>query len=262
MSATDACAIVLCGGLGTRLRAVCADRPKVLAPVRGRPFLAWILDYLQAQGVRRVVLSLGYRAQDVVEYLRADPRPAMDLAWAVEPEPLGTAGGLSHAAGSGPGLPSRVSCLNGDSLVLVEMSRVASLFDESGADVVLVGRRVADCSRFGSLSVDPQGRLLAFREKIGGAGLINAGVYVIRREVLAELPGRRPLSLEREVFPELLAAGAHMQVLETDAPFIDIGTPESLGRADEFVLDHGGAFEVTRQGAGAGRMVRRRSRPR
>lgn len=229
--------VVLAGGFGTRLRHVLSGAPKPLAPVAGRPFLEWLLRYLRKQGVCRVVLSTGYRADAVQMFATSLSLPGLDVSCVSETEPLGTAGGFLNALEG-----ERVSALvcNGDSLVLTRLDPLAEA--AADADGALLGVQVQDAARFGSLRTR-DGLLAGFDEKRSGSGLINAGMYLFSAPSLARFPRKRPLSFEYDVFPALLAAGARLAVVSCEAPFIDIGTEESLGRATAFIRENGSWFE-------------------
>jgi mannose-1-phosphate guanylyltransferase len=221
---------ILAGGLGTRLAGVLRGRPKVLAPVAGVPFLAHLLAQLRSQGARRIVLCLGHRARPVLAHLRANPAVGMDVVPLVEPRPLGTAGAIAHA------LPSLrtdpVLVLNGDTYVGADFREMLGDFRRRGlaASILCVG--VEKASRYGTVELNGAGRVARFREKDperGGAGLINGGVYLFGRPVLERIAAQGEGSLEVDVLQRLPAGtlGAWPVV----APFIDIGTPESLAAA-------------------------------
>src|SRR5262249_20170538 len=125
--------------------------------------------------------------------------------------------------------------LNGDSLALADLSPATSLLNRLHVEGVIVGVSVSDTSRYGRIIFDPTGRLLKFEEKQPGNGVINAGIYFFKPALLSRFPSKRPLSFEQDVFPQLLAQGTHLQVSVTAAPFLDIGTPESLPQAEAFV---------------------------
>lgn len=232
-------AVVLAGGLGTRIRHLHPELPKPMIPVAGRPFLGWVLRYLRAQGITRAVISAGYRAEVIEDWAATEPEPGLTVQVVREETPLGTAGGFRYALEAlGPLEDKLAVVLNGDSLVLADLAPAIAAAQGPGADAALVGVEVEDASRFGSLEVDAQGRLVAFREKRPGAGLINAGVYVWRLAAMAaRLPARTPLSFEHDVFPALVEAGA-LRAVAARAPFIDIGVPESLASAEDFVARH------------------------
>jgi NDP-sugar pyrophosphorylase family protein len=228
-------AVVLAGGLGTRVRHLLPGVPKPMAPVAGRPFLEWVARYLGRQGIREVVISTGYKAGVAAEHFAGAPVPGMSIRCVAEPEPLGTGGGFLRAARSCPAAPAAWLVLNGDSLVFADLSAAARLLDEPGTDGVIVGREVADASRYGTLAVGPGNTVAGFGEKRPGRGLINAGIYLLRPELLGRFPPRTPLSFETEVFPALTSGGACLKVQPVNAPFLDIGTPETLEQAEAFI---------------------------
>jgi D-glycero-alpha-D-manno-heptose 1-phosphate guanylyltransferase len=221
-------AVVLAGGLGTRLRAVVSDLPKPLAPVAGRPFLHWLLDGLARQGISRVVLATGYMADTMLETL-GEAHAGMELVHAPEATPLGTGGALWAALGHCR--EERVFVLNGDTWLGAPLVALAA--EAPAADLVLAVRRVPDRSRYGSIRLEGN-RVLGLEAKgPSGPGLVNAGVYVARRD----LPDRRPMpgafSLEADVLQH--PADLDIRAQETEAPFLDIGTPEDYRAAQELI---------------------------
>jgi NDP-sugar pyrophosphorylase family protein len=228
----DVPAIILAGGLGTRLRDVLPNVPKVLAPVRGRPFLAYLLDHLAIAGFRWVTLATGHQA-GAVERTFGSTYKGLQLRYSREDRPLGTGGALRLAAAS---LDAKfLLALNGDSHVACELPPFLAWHRASGLAGSLLLVRVADAGRFGTVTTDEGGGIRAFEEKRGVAepGWINAGVYLLSRELLLSLPEGQVVSLERDAFPRWLPAG--LGGYRVEAPFLDIGTPESLARAEEFL---------------------------
>jgi len=223
-------ALVLCGGLGTRLRAVYSDGPKALAPVGGRPFLGYMLDWLQRQGVHRVVLCVGFRAQQIRE-LYPEGKGELEIHYSVESEPLGTAGAVKNAEGLIDA--ERFFVLNGDSLANVSLADLLAFHCAHGAEATLATVAVDAAARYGSVLLDGEGRVTGFLEKSAGASSgrqnVNAGVYVLERGVLARMPAGHAVSFEREVFPAL--AGSGLYGFQTNGSFIDIGVPEDLASA-------------------------------
>ena len=234
----DCTALILCGGLGTRLRSVTGQLPKALAPVRGRPFLHYVFGYLRTQGIADIVLCTGYGAEQVAAQCGDGARFGVSLRYSQEPEPRGTAGAIKHAEaliGS-----SSFLVLNGDSIVPAALDRVTELHQQRGAAISMVLTAVADQARFGSVRLDDDGAILGFHEKgLTGPGLINAGIYLIERSVLADVPAGTNVSIERDVFPGRVGRGLYGVV--TPGPFIDIGTPETYGEAPAFFADWQGA---------------------
>jgi len=225
-------ALVLAGGLGSRLAPVLAGRPKVLAEVGGRPFLAYLLDRLAADGVRDVVLCTGHLGDQVAAAIGHAHR-GLRITYSREPSPLGTAGALRHA------LPlvadDDVLALNGDSVCRASVRTLWRRHREHRAAATLLLTRVADGSRFGRVEVDLAGRIRRFEEKRpgGGPALISAGVYVLSCRLLAAIPAERPVSLEHEVLPAWIGRGLFGHACR--GPFLDIGTPEGFAAAAAFV---------------------------
>lgn len=220
-------AIILAGGLGTRLRSVVSDLPKPLAPVAGRPFLAYLLDCLVAQGVRRAVLSVGYRREAIVAAF-GDRHGPLRLDYAVEEEPLGTGGGLALALDRLEG-PAAVA-LNGDTFLRLAYSDLARAQAATGAPFALALRPVQNAARFGA-AVLKGGRLAGFQAAGGsGPGLINGGVYLLSKDLFASRRLPRAFSFERD-FLEPLAPSLRPAAVVAEGDFIDIGVPDSYAEA-------------------------------
>ncbi|HTL56898.1 MAG TPA: sugar phosphate nucleotidyltransferase [Candidatus Limnocylindrales bacterium] len=231
-------AVVLAGGFGTRIQHLLAGVPKPMAPVAGRPFLEWVLRYLARQGVVKAVLSTGYLANAVEDYFRSQPIAGLFTSCVAETDPLGTAGGFLNARRLAGESPEAWLVLNGDSLVFADLSLAVQVLADAAIAGVLVGCAMEDASRYGTLALDTNGNLLRFEEKRPGAGVISGGVYLLRDCLITEFPDRLPLSFEQDVFPQLLRRGFALKVCVTDAPFLDIGTPESLRLAEAFVQEN------------------------
>lgn len=223
-------AAILAGGLGTRLRGVVADRPKVLAEIHGRPFLTYLLDQLALAGIDNVVLCTGYQA-NLVERVIGKQYKNLHVSYSEEKEPLGTGGALRLAAANLSSDP--VLVMNGDSYCVADFGAFTRFHRDRQARATLLLTEVADVGRFGVVRTDDVGRVLGFDEKGGtGPGWINAGVYLLSRAVLQEIPEGRPVSLEREMFPGWIGQG--MYACRLGGRFIDIGTPESYAEACDF----------------------------
>lgn len=221
-------AVVLAGGLGTRLGALTADTPKPLLPVGGRPFLDWVAGNLERQGVEEIVLTIGYRA-DAFEAWVARWSETLDVRTFVEESALGTGGALPLLA---PELDDAFFVLNGDTLFDAPLARLARLRADEAALGAVALRSVPDVLRYGEVVLDGS-RVLAFREKGGaGPGLINGGVYALTRDAVALLG--TPASIEADLLPRLVARDA-LVGLPSDGFFIDIGVPESFEEAQEGV---------------------------
>ena len=236
-------AVILAGGLGTRVRHLLVDLPKPLASAAGRPFLEWLLRYLRNQGVERAVLSAGHHAGKLEAFAARVAIPGMSVSCVRESEPLGTAGGFLHAVRESGNAKSDLLVCNGDSLVLTDLAPLLAPLSKPGTDASILGLQVAEAGRFGTLKVGNDRRLLGFEEKRPGPGTINGGVYVFRRSALARFPEKTPLSFEYDVFPSLLASGARIAAVPCDAPFLDIGTEESFARATDFIHNNMRWFE-------------------
>jgi NDP-sugar pyrophosphorylase family protein len=226
--------------VGSRLRPIISDRPKVLAPVGGRPYVTYLLDQLAEAAVRDVVLLTGYRADQVQRSLGRTYR-GLPLTYSPEPAALGTAGPLRYALSY---LSSDfVLLINGDSYCDVDWQAVGRFHRQQSADFSMVLARVPDAGRFGRVCARPDSRVTGFTEKsaVSGAGWINAGIYLLARGLIGEIPPGRPVSLEREMLPAWIGAGRRVYGFRSAGGFLDIGTPESYARAETFFAGEGRA---------------------
>jgi len=230
-------AFVLCGGLGTRLRSVLSDRPKSMALVAGVPFLQLLLENVRSQGIDQVILGTGYLADQIEDFFRDGRDLGLQISYSREHQPLGTGGALKLAE---PLLSDPLVVLNGDSYMAWSLAAASELFSRNGADAVIVLHSVPDVSRYGSVTIAPDGRVSQFVEKgsCTGAGLINAGVYLLGKHVVQALPADKPVSLEKDVFPTLL--GGKVYGLIANGLFIDIGIPADLERAQTLLASQAG----------------------
>jgi D-glycero-alpha-D-manno-heptose 1-phosphate guanylyltransferase len=231
--------LILVGGLGTRLRSVLPhDVPKPLAPIGGRPFLWYLLQFLVDQGINHVVLATGFLSQALEQARHEVIPPGMEIAFSEESEPLGTAGAIRRARGLLATDP--VLILNGDSICLAAISPMLSAHRKKNAKASIMLTWISDARRFGTVQLGADGQISSFGEKIAheGPGLINAGVYLISQRALDDLPDKVPCSLEYDVFPRLI--GPEFYGFVSKAPFIDIGTPQSYAAAEEFFRDRQG----------------------
>jgi len=225
-------AIILAGGLGTRLRPVVDDRPKVMAPVGGRPFLEYLLAAFAGQGFDDIVLCLGHRAEQIEAYFGSGDKLGVRLSYSVESEPLGTAGALKLAE---PLLVANTYLVaNGDSFLRAGYAPLFETLHDTRALAVLALHRTHDAGRYGTVERAQGGRITSFVEKnadhAGGSALINAGLYAMRRSVIEEIASG-PASLERDVMPTL-AASRQLYGLELAGSFIDIGVPDDYRRLE------------------------------
>jgi len=223
--------LVLAGGLGTRIRPVLGDLPKLLAPVGQRAYLDFLLEWLQRFGARRVVLALGHGAPAIIAHLRRRPSDSLVIEALVEPRPLGTAGAVRFARARLATDP--VLVLNGDSFVDADLCAFHAAHAASGASGTLLCVEVDDAGRYGRVLVDTQRRIGGFREKdpaFRGRALVSAGVYLLSPALLDAIAAGEAASIERDVF-ERLPAGS-LAAFAGSFRFIDIGTPETLALAE------------------------------
>lgn len=223
--------LILAGGLGTRLRSVVSDRPKVLAPVAGRPFLSYWLESLALQGFRDTVLCTGHLSEQV-EACFGQSWGTLSLSYSAEKTPLGTGGALRLAL---PLIRTQdVLILNGDSFCEVDLAQFWKEQSQRRASAGMVLHYASDSRRYGRVTLSPEGRLDNFLEKsdICRAGWINAGVYLLPRAWIESIPPDAPVSLERDLLPKWLMNGIHG--FPSAGRFIDIGLPETLAQAEEF----------------------------
>ncbi len=232
-------ALILAGGLGTRLRPVVADRPKPLAEVDGKPFISNLIEILCLNGFRSATLCTGHLAERIDLGALGTGIPLYESR---ESDPLGTAGALALAAHSraeaGHVLSDPILVLNGDSLAEADLSAFTAWFGERTEDAALVATQVTDAGRYGQLVLAGDGRVSRFEEKRPGAGpgAVNAGVYLFRTSVLAALQPNTPAALEKDVLPQLAAEG-RLAAWEGCRSMIDIGTPEDYHRAQTIVAE-------------------------
>jgi mannose-1-phosphate guanylyltransferase len=227
---------VLVGGEGTRLRPLTYDTPKPLLPIANRAFLDRQLEWLASHGVDEVVLSLGYLPDAFEAHFAVHPAP-VKITFAVESEPLGTAGAIRFAAA---GIDERVVVCNGDVLTTLDLAALVAFHEARGAEASISLTEVDDPSSFGVVPTRDDGEVVAFVEKpaVGKAptNWINAGIYVLEPQVLARIPPRLAVSIERETFPRMLQEPGALYASQSDAYWIDIGMPEQYLRAHDDVL--------------------------
>ncbi len=238
MELSQIAAVILAGGYGTRVKHLLPNLPKPMAPVAGKPFLEWILRYLQQQGIQQSLLATGYLGEVIEEHFRSQPVEEMEVVCYRETQPLGTAGGFLNAVRQAAISPQAWLVVNGDSLVVAKIEEMSAYFDDPSIDAVILGVSLDNASRYGSLITDERGKLVSFAEKREGSGIINGGVYLFRHNLLEKFPQSLALSFEYEVFPSLLAQNTYIKVQAIEAPFLDIGTPESLSQAEAFIAHY------------------------
>jgi mannose-1-phosphate guanylyltransferase len=241
-------AVVLVGGQGTRLRPITYDIPKALVPLRNRPFMGYMLDFLRRGGLDGAVLSLGYLPDPIQAYLEGwDGLQEFSVDYAVEGRALGTAGGIKNAEEYLDGETFVV--VNGDVLTGTDLAEAVKIHRASDALATITLTSVEDPTAYGLVEVDHEMVVKRFLEKPAAdevtTNLVNAGVYVLEPEVLGMIPAGREVSIEREIFPELQAQG-RLRAHVSSAYWRDIGTPRSYLAASHDVLS--GAVGTDREG--------------
>lgn len=228
-------AVVLVGGEGTRMRPLTETIPKPLIPLVDRPFLDHVLDHLDRHGVEEALLSSPY-LEDLFDMFRARREAGPRITWVTEQMPLGTGGAVANAA---RGLDEPFLVLNGDILTDLDLTALLDHHVEAEAAATITLSRVEDARPYGLVSLYAEGGVREFREKPTGlvSGLVNAGTYVLGPEVLHGVASDRATSIEREVFPALIAAGAAVTGFVSDAYWKDVGTPENYLEATFDVLE-------------------------
>ena len=229
-------AILLCGGMGTRLRSVVSDRPKPMADICGKPFLQYLVEMLRDKGITEVIFALGYMGEMIEEYFRDGSAFGLKIAYSYEEEPLGTGGAIRNALPKI--LEEEVLVLNADTYFPMDYQGLYRFHQENDGDFSLATRAVPDISRYGAVRRDAAGRILAWNEKLedGGqplAGEINGGIYVMKKSLIAEIPEGKQ-SLEQDCIPKWLSEGKRIFGLPFDGYFMDIGIPKDY---QQFITD-------------------------
>ena len=228
MSGVDA--VILVGGKGTRLRPLTLAVPKPMLPTAGLPFLTHLLSRIAEAGIEHVILGTSYKAEAFEDEFGDGAKLGLQIDYVTEEQPLGTGGGIANVA---PMLRNdTVMVFNGDVLSGVDLGAMLNTHHDHGADVTLYLVRVSDARAFGSVPTDADGNVLAFLEKTEDppTDQINAGCYIFKRDIIDRIPSGRAVSVEREFFPGLLAAGAKVRGFVDSGYWRDMGTPEDFVR--------------------------------
>jgi len=229
-------AILLCGGMGTRLRSVVSDRPKPMADICGKPFLQYLLEMLRDKGITEVIFALGYMGEMIEEYFQDGSAFGLKIAYSYEEEPLGTGGAIRNALPKI--LEEEVLVLNADTYFPMDYQGLLRFHQENDGDFSLATRVVPDISRYGAVRRDAAGRILVWNEKLGDggqplAGEINGGIYVMKKSLIAEIPEGKQ-SLEQDCIPKWLSEGKRIFGLPFEGYFMDIGIPKDY---QQFITD-------------------------
>ncbi|MES2774609.1 MAG: nucleotidyltransferase family protein [Bacteroidota bacterium] len=220
--------IILAGGLGTRLRTVVAELPKCMAPVAGRPFIDYVIDYFVSQGIEKFVLALGYKAEVIIGHIQ-EQYPQLDVQFSIEIEPLGTGGAIKKACGLLEGKAAVVT--NGDTLYKVDIGEASAAFSLQKADCTLILKPMQNFERYGVVELDEKSRITAFKEKqFYEEGLINGGVYLLNTGPFVKEEFAEKFSFEKD-YLEAFYGLRQMTGVVQDVYFIDIGIPEDFEKA-------------------------------
>ena len=230
-------AVILAGGLGTRLREVVKDIPKSMAPVDGRPFLEYQLDYLHVFGVQRVILSVGYLRQAIMDHFGNDYN-GIRIEYAIEEEPLGTGGGLKLAMQKASEV--NIPVLNGDTFFMIDFKKLIDIHRGKESKLTIVLREMEDVSRYGTIERNDDRQITAFHEKSekSGKGFINGGIYLINRRFFLEQDLPEKFSLEKDFFENIYKTHKIYGILCRQY-FIDIGVPEDYAKAQHDFKEFG-----------------------
>ena len=226
-------AILLAGGLGTRLRSVVSDRPKPMALIEGRPFMEYVIHELSRHGITHIIFAVGYKGSMVEEYFGDGSSFGVTVSYAYEETLLGTAGAIKNA---GKFITEDTFyVLNADTFYQIDYGRLTSLQQEKNLDMALVLRMVPDVSRYGQAVLE-DGCLTGFNEKTNEArpGTINGGIYLLTKEMISQIPEGK-VSLENEMIPKWMQEGKRLGGFVNDGYFIDIGIPEAYFQFQEDV---------------------------
>jgi len=247
-------AVVLVGGEGTRLRPLTLETPKPMVPIMNMPFLERTLRRLKEAGIDDVILPAGYLPEAITSYFGDGSRLGMRLRYVIEETPLGTAGALKNVEEyiTGP-----FFVLNGDVLTSLDLRGMMADHQRTGGLATIHLIRVEDPSPFGAVVHDAAGRIEAFIEKPkpgeSPTNEVNAGTYLLEREVLDAIPAGRKVSIERETFPALIAAGRPLYAYTTDDYWIDLGNPEAYLAAHRHIFDNSMPLDLVPEVDGPGR---------
>ncbi|HEX4373404.1 MAG TPA: nucleotidyltransferase family protein [Puia sp.] len=221
-------AIILAGGLGTRLKSVISDLPKCMAPVAGKPFLYWVINYFQKQGIEKFIFSLGYKHEIIEEYLNKE-LSIINSQFSIEKEPLGTGGAIKLACEKAT--EQNVTVINGDTFFKIDLQRLSSFHQEYNADCTLCLKPMRNFDRYGAVELNENNSIKNFSEKkFYESGLINGGVYALSVKNFLDKNLPKKFSFEKDYLEKFYATDK-LRGLIQDEYFIDIGIPEDYEKA-------------------------------
>ena len=232
-------AILLCGGLGTRLRSVVSDRPKPMADIAGKPFLHYLVKMLSESGVKHLIFALGYMGEQIEAYFKSGDDYGLSISYSYEDSPLGTGGAIRNALSNVSG--ENVLVLNADTYFHTDYESLLREQLKNKAAMTIASRKIEDISRYGAILKDESGRILRWNEKMSSdqaeaphPGEINGGIYVMQKSLIEKIPEGKQ-SLENDCIPAWLEDGLYLQAIPSDGYFMDIGIPEDYAQFKEDV---------------------------
>ena len=232
-------AILLCGGLGTRLRSVVSDRPKPMADIAGKPFLHYLVKMLSESGVKHLIFALGYMGEQIEAYFQSGEEYGLSISYSYEDSPLGTGGAIRNALSKVSG--ENVLVLNADTYFHTDYESLLREQLKNKAAMTIASRKIEDISRYGAILKDESGRILRWNEKMSSdqvetprPGEINGGIYVMQKSLIEKIPEGKQ-SLENDCIPAWLEDGLYLQAIPSDGYFMDIGIPEDYAQFQEDV---------------------------
>ena len=232
-------AILLCGGLGTRLRSVVSDRPKPMADIAGKPFLHYLVKMLSESGVRHLIFALGYMGEQIEAYFQSGEEYGLSISYSYEDSPLGTGGAIRNALSKVSG--ENVLVLNADTYFRTDYESLLREQLKNKVAMTIASRKIEDISRYGAILKDESGRILRWNEKMSSdqvealrPGEINGGIYVMQKSLIEKIPEGKQ-SLENDCIPAWLEDGLYLQAVPSDGYFMDIGIPEDYAQFKEDV---------------------------
>ena len=227
-------AILLCGGLGTRLRSVVSDRPKPMADIAGKPFLHYLVKMLSESGVKHLIFALGYMGEQIEAYFKSGEDYGLSISYSYEDSPLGTGGAIRNALSHVS--EENVLVLNADTYFHTDYESLLREQLKNKAAMTIAGRKIEDISRYGAILKDESGRILRWNEKMSPdqaeascPGEINGGIYVMQKSLIEKIPEGKQ-SLENDCIPAWLEDGLYLQAVPSDGYFMDIGIPEDYAQ--------------------------------
>ncbi len=230
-------AVILAGGLGTRLHQLTRKTAKCMLPVNGMPLLEHIIRYLASYGFKGIVVTLGSKSKQIVDYFGDGSRHNVNLLYSVERKPLGTAGSFKNAERH---LDGTVLVMQGDTITNFNLDSVVAFHKNRKAIATIAVTPVKDPSGYGIVMIDKQGRIIRFEEKPRHyfSKLVNSGIYVLEHEVLDHIPKGKMFDFSKDLFPKLLQNKLPLYAIKMNGYWFDIGTPTNYKKANEYLAKY------------------------